>query len=255
MFGTAVSAEVNATIDDLVAANRILSHHGVLDGFGHVSARLNSDPTRFLLSRSKAPALVTAGDILAFDLEGMPVAPVSHGLYLERFIHSEIYRRHPDISAVVHSHSPSVIPFGVTSIPLKPVFHLGAFLGAGAPVFDIRTVAGDGTDLLIRTPALGAALAATLGASAVTLLRGHGNVVVATNVREVVFRAIYAEVNARLQADAIRIGGNTIEFLTLAEAVCADTTNRLVVDRAWTLWRQRAAPRSRQPRPTAVSPR
>ena len=178
-------------IDDLVAANRILSDQSVVDGFGHVSARHQTDPGRFLLARSMAPGLVSAGDILEFDLDGNAIEARGRGLYVERFIHSEIYRAYPDISAVVHSHSPSIIPFGITDVPLRPIYHMSSFLGAGVPVFEIREAGGPATDMLIRDPALGAAVARKLGGSAVVLMRGHGNVVVGDSLKQVVFRAIY----------------------------------------------------------------
>src|SRR5215469_14600380 len=139
-------------IDDLVAANRILSDQGVVDGFGHVSARHEEDAARFLLARSMAPGLVTADDILEFDLTGNALDPHGRTLYVERFIHSEIYKADPEIKAIVHSHSPSIIPFGVTSIPLRPIYHMSSFLGAGVPIFEIRDTGGPATDMLIRDP-------------------------------------------------------------------------------------------------------
>ena len=142
-------------VEDLVAANRILADQGVLDGYGHVSARHDRDPARFLMSRSLAPELVTAADILEYDLDSEPVDARGRTSYLERYIHGEIYRARPDVQAVVHSHSPSVIPFGVTGVPLRPLYHMSAFLAAGAPVWDIRAAAGGDTDMLVRTPALG----------------------------------------------------------------------------------------------------
>ena len=125
-------------LDDLVAANRILYDQGAVDGFGHVSARHEEDVRRFLLARSMAPGLVTADDIMEFDLDGNALDPRGRTLYTERFIHSEIYKAHPEIKAIVHSHSPSIIPFGVTSVPLRPIYHMSSFLGAGVPIFEIR---------------------------------------------------------------------------------------------------------------------
>jgi ribulose-5-phosphate 4-epimerase/fuculose-1-phosphate aldolase len=229
-----------ALIDDLVAANRILYDQGVVDGFGHVSVRHDKDPTHFLLARSMAPGLVTADDIMVFDADGSAVDPRGRTVYLERFIHSEIFKLHPEVEAVVHSHSPAVIPFGLTAAELRPVYHMGSFLGAGAPVFEIRDAGGPATDMLIRTPALGAALARTLGKAAVALLRGHGDVVVATSLREVVFRAIYTEVNARLETEALRLGNGRVVFLNAEEAANSTATNAGVVGRAWELWKAQA---------------
>ena len=228
-------------IDDLVAANRILYDQGVVDGFGHVSGRHDKNPERFLLARSMAPGLVTAADMMEFDLAGDPIDPQGRTPYLERFIHSEIYRAYPAVQAIVHSHSPAVIPFGVAAgAGLRPIYHMSSFLGAGVPVFEIREAGGRATDMLIRNPALGAALAKSLGNSAVGLLRGHGNVVVGASSREVVFRAIYTEVNARLQTDAMGLGGGEIVFLNEEEARAATETNRGQHSRPWELWKARA---------------
>jgi ribulose-5-phosphate 4-epimerase/fuculose-1-phosphate aldolase len=232
-------------LDDLVAANRIPAQEGVLDGFGHVSARQPAVPERFLLARSMAPALVTADDIMEFDLDGKPVDARGRTAYLERFIHSEIYRANPEVQAVVHSHSPAVIPFGVVNVPLRPIFHLGGFLGAGAPVFEIRDAGGPATDMLIRNPALGAALAATLGSAPVALMRGHGDVVVGRSIREAVFRAVYTEVNARLASEALRLGGGQAVFLNAEEAKMAAETNSAQIGRPWELWKAKALAQAR----------
>ena len=230
-------------IDDLVAANRILSDQGVVDGFGHASARHEANAMRFLLARSMAPALVTADDIMEFDLDGNALDPRGRTLYTERFIHSEIYKAHPDITAIVHSHSPSIIPFGVTRAPLRPIYHMSSFLGAGVPIFEIREAGGPATDMLIRNPELGAALARTLGNSAVVLMRGHGDVVVGESVPQVVFRAIYTEINAKLQAEALRLGEGEVNFLNIEEAAKATATNNAVLGRPWELWKEQALAR------------
>jgi HCOMODA/2-hydroxy-3-carboxy-muconic semialdehyde decarboxylase len=219
--------------DDLVIANHILAKHGVVDGFGHVSVRHEQHLDRFILARNIAPALVTLDDLLEFDLDGNPVAPDGPRVYLERFIHSEIYRRRPDVVAVVHHHSPSVIPFGVIGAALRPIYHMSGFLGAGVPVFDIRCDAGD-TDMLISTPALGVAHACCLGDGAATLMRGHGATVVGGSLQQAVYRAVYMEMNARLQSDAMRLGDVT--YLTQAEAQLAAETIDGQVQRPWELW-------------------
>jgi ribulose-5-phosphate 4-epimerase/fuculose-1-phosphate aldolase len=232
-----------AQIEDLVAANRILSDQGVVDGFGHVSARHEEDATRFLLARSMAPGLVMADDIMEFDLDGSALDPRGRTLYVERFIHSEIYKAHPEVRAIVHSHSPSIIPFGVTSVPLRPIYHMSSFLGAGVPIFEIREAGGPATDMLIRSPELGAALAHSVGKSAVVLMRGHGNVVIGDSVQQVVFRATYTEVNAKLQAEALRLGQGEVNFLNSEEAARATATNNAVISRPWELWKQQALAR------------
>jgi ribulose-5-phosphate 4-epimerase/fuculose-1-phosphate aldolase len=228
-----------ALLDDLAAASRILADLGVLDGFGHVSLRHPNDPNRFLMSRSLAPALVTPDDIMEFDLDGNAIDARGRAVFLERFIHGEIYRARPDVNAVVHSHSPGVIPFGVSQTPLKPLYHNPAFLGAGIPVFDIRAVAGD-TDMLVRNAALGKALAQTLADKPVALMRGHGSVAVGPSVQAATFRAYYTEVNARLQAQAISLGG-PVTYLTPEESAKADATNMQVLGRVWDLWKRKVS--------------
>lgn len=234
MSDTAI--DLKETIGELVDANRILADQRVVDGFGHVSARHPNDPNQFLISRSMAPARVRAGDILALDLDGEPVLPGAPKIYLERFIHSEIYRARPDVMAVVHSHSPSVVPFTVVpEAPLRTVCHMCGFIGDRAPVFEIRDVAGPATDLLIRDRSLGRALAGSLDRNAVVLMRGHGSTVVGISLRQAVFRAVYLELGARLQADASRLG--TVVYLTAEEAAAASHTNDGQIGRAWDLWR------------------
>ena len=228
---------VAGLIDDLVSANHILYQEGVVDGFGHVSVRHEKDPERFLLARSLAPGSVRARDIMEFGLDGEPVAARGRKPYLERYIHSEIYRARPDVVAIVHSHSPSLIPFGITGTSLKPVYHMSGFLGAGTPVFEIRDAGGSATDMLVRDRRLGAALARSLGRASFALMRGHGSVAVAGTLKQVVYRAIYAEINARLQAEAMRLGNVT--YLNDAEAAGATRANDQVIDRPWELWKSK----------------
>jgi ribulose-5-phosphate 4-epimerase/fuculose-1-phosphate aldolase len=188
-----------ALIDDLVAASRILAHHGVLDAWGHVSIRHPKNPERYLLSRARAPALVAADDIMEFDLESNPVDQRDRRMFLERFIHGSAYRARPDINAVVHSHSPTVIPFTVTDEPLKAISHIASFLADGCPCFEIRDV-GLTRGLLVTNNKQGAALAKVLGDKSVALMR---NLVVAPDVQRAVHRALYTEVNARQLATAL----------------------------------------------------
>jgi ribulose-5-phosphate 4-epimerase/fuculose-1-phosphate aldolase len=236
---TTVSAPDPALVDKLVVANRILYDQGVVDGFGHVSVRHNGSPVHFLLARNMAPALVCREDILTFDLDGAALDANGRRVYLERFIHGEIYRLRPDVHAVVHSHSPSVIPFGVTRQPLRPVFHMSGFLGQGTALFDIRDGAGD-TDMLISNGQLGKALAATLGARSTVLMRGHGSTVVGSSIEQAIYRAIYAEVNAKLQMQAMGLG--EVTYLSEQEAAKAMATNDTQLARVWELWSKRIGP-------------
>src|SRR2546428_5662643 len=235
----AAGAPAPGLIEDLVAANRILADQGVLDGYGHVSARPDQDPGRYLLSRSLAPELVTAGDILEYDLDSNPVDARDRASYLERFIHGEIYKARPAVRAIVHNPSPSVIPFGVTAVPIRPLYHMTAFLWEGVPVFDIRQAAGGSSDMLVRTPALGRALAGTLGSRTAALMRGHGAVVVGPSLPQAVFRSVYLEMNARLQAQAMALGG-PVTYLDPEEAKQAAGAVGSTVLRPWELWKKKA---------------
>src|SRR6267142_1623055 len=235
-----VSGVDAALIEDIVIGSRVLADFGVLDGFGHVSARHPTNSNRFLMSRSLAPALVTAADIMEFDLDGNAVGNSGRSVFLERFIHSEIYKARPDVMSVVHTHSPGVIPFSVTQVPLRPMYHNAAFLAAGTPVWDIRKAFGE-TDMLVRDGARGKSLAEALGDKPVVLMRGHGDVTVGPSVKMAVFRAYYTDVNARLQSQALALGGE-VNYLTPGEGAKADAINFVVLDRIWGLWKLRVAP-------------
>jgi ribulose-5-phosphate 4-epimerase/fuculose-1-phosphate aldolase len=233
-----VKAKLSASrglMEDLVAASRILAAHEVLDAYGHVSARSDRRPDRFIMSRSRAPALVTAADLVEHDADSEAIADKRKG-FIERYIHGEIYRARPEVMAIVHSHSPSVIPFGVTRTKLRPIYHMGSFLWHGVPVFDIRR-AREENDLLVRDRALGKALAESLAAATCVLMRGHGMTVVGDGVPEAVFRAIYTEMNAHLQLQATQLQG-PIEFLSDAEGRGATQANRGTLERPWELWKR-----------------
>jgi len=226
-----------ALLEDIVTGSRVLADFGVLDGFGHVSARHPTNPKHFLMSRSLAPALVSAEDIMEFDEDGNPVDARGRNVFLERFIHAEIYKARPDVMAVVHTHSPGVIPFTVSKTPLRPLYHNPSFLAAGAPIWDIAGEFG-ATDMLVRNNAIGHSLAQALGDKSVVLMRGHGDVTVGGAVKIAVFRAYYTDVNARLQAQAIGLGSE-VTYLSAEEGAKADATNLAVIDRIWDLWKRR----------------
>lgn len=241
------AVDMKGLIGDLVTANHILYHQGILDGYGHVSVRDPRNKDRFLLSRALAPGLVTANDIMEFEVDGKPVDQRGRPMYQERFIHGEIYRARPDVNAVVHSHSPTVIPFSVTQTPLQPIAHTSYFLFKGAPIYEIRK-AGPLRNMLVSSPALGKALAETLGDSYVVLLRGHGNAVVAHDLVSAVSRAIYTEVNAKLQMQAIQLGG-PVNYITREEGERMDEGRNVVQpgqggDRTWAMWKAEAEARS-----------
>jgi HCOMODA/2-hydroxy-3-carboxy-muconic semialdehyde decarboxylase len=231
-----------AQIAELVTANHILFDQSVVDAFGHVSVRLSTRPDRFLMARNRAPSDVVAADILEFGLDGAPVTPTDQLLYSERFIHSEIYRARPDVMAVVHGHSYAVVTLSaVQNVRLRPVMHFAGFVGDAAPTFEIRDVAGDASDLFIRTGALGAALARTLGPSHIVLMRGHGAAITGSTLPMVVHRSVYAEVNARMQIDAMTIGN--VNYLSPGEVRATLTTPNY--QRAWDFWKIQAETRRR----------
>jgi ribulose-5-phosphate 4-epimerase/fuculose-1-phosphate aldolase len=223
-----------ALAEKLALANRILYDQNVVDGFGHISVRHDKSPDHFLLSSNRAPGLVNASDILTYDFNGDLTEPSDKRSYLERFIHAEIYRARPDVMSVVHSHSQSVIPFGATGQRLRPIFHMSGFLGSGSALFEIRDTAGN-TDMLIRDMGLGKALAQSLGQHNCVLMRGHGSTTVGSSIEVAVYRAIYAEINAKLQIQAAALG--PINFLTEEEAALAAAATEGQVVRAWDLWR------------------
>jgi HCOMODA/2-hydroxy-3-carboxy-muconic semialdehyde decarboxylase len=228
-------------VADLVAANRILAQHDVLDGWGHVSVRHNLDPGRYLLSRSLAPELVGARDILEFDLDSNAVAARGRNLYIERFIHGELYRARPDVVAIVHTHAPPVIPFGATHVPLRPMYHRAAFIAAGIPIFEMREDFGM-TDMLIRNGAHGAALARSIADKPAVLMRGHGATVVAPSLPRLVSRAIFLALNATLQMQAMLMtrDGGPIVFLDPEEAWLIEQREGYGLGRAWEAWRRKA---------------
>jgi len=226
-------------IEDLVAAYRILAEHGVIDAYGHVSARSERDPNRYLLSRSLAPELVMPEDIMEYDLDSNPIDAQGRESVRERFIHGEIYKARSEVNAVVHNHSPSVVPFSVTTVAMRPLFHMAAFVGDGVPNFEIRD-AEKGTDLLVKTPYLGQALARTLGKSPAALMRGHGSVTVGESLARAVGRSIYLEMSARMQLQAIAIAGPGGKITYLDEEEVRASIPAQDYKRAWPLWRAKA---------------
>ena len=226
-----------ARIADLAAAARILAQQGVVDGMGHVSMRHPHAPDRYLMSRALAPALVMPDDIVEYDLDCNPCNANGRGSFLERFIHGAVYKARPDVMAVVHSHSPSVIPFGLVNVPMQAMFHNAAFLAAGVPVFDIALRFG-ATDMLVGNPAKGQAFVEILGDKPVALMRAHGSVACGSSLQTAVFRAVYTEVNARIQHWTRALGdGGPMAALDRDEGVLADAVNEGAALRAWDLWR------------------
>ena len=226
-----------ASLDDLAAASRILADQGVFDAAGHVSMRHPRHTERFLMSRSLAPALVTADDIMEFTLDCEACDARGRTAFIERFLHGEIYRNRPDVMAIAHGHSPSVIPFGLVATPMRATYHNAAFLAAGVPVFDIRAKFGM-TDIVINSAERGAAVAEALGDKSVVLLRAHGFVAVGPSLQAAVFRAVFTEVSARVQLQAAVLGG-PIAALDAEEGRMADAINLATVGRSWELWRRR----------------
>lgn len=228
--------EVDRLKDELVLANQILVRYGIVDAFGHASVRHPDDPSKFLMSRRLPPGLVKREDIREFRMDGELVEQDGTPVFLERFIHSEILSARRDVNAVVHSHSANIIAFSIVpSNPLRPVCHTCGFLKDGAPSFEIRDAAGDGTNLLISSRQLGENLVTALGDANVILMRGHGSTVVGTTLPQAVYRAIYTETNAKIQASAINLG--PVTFLSVTEAEAVEAESLLQVERTWQLWK------------------
>jgi len=232
--GGPVAASV---LEDLAAASRILAAQNVVDAFGHVSLRHPSAPDRYLMAKSISPARVTPEDIIEYDLDSNTVNANGRGSFLERFIHGEIFKARPDVMSVVHSHSPSVVPFGLVGVPMQAMFHNAGFIAAGVPVFDIAEKFG-ATDMLVGTIEKGEALIEVMGNYNIVLMRGHGSVACGPTLQTAVFRAVYTEVNARIQHYAVALGGGMpMAALDAEEGRLADEVNQGAGMRAWDLWR------------------
>ncbi len=227
--------QVAAVKQDLVSASRILASQGILDSFGHISARHPRHADRFLISRVRAAELVSMEDIVELGLDGVPLLPVDGRLFAERILHGAVYHLRPDVVAVCHHHAPAVLPFCITGKPLVPVTHLGATMGVEVPFWDSRTEFGD-TNLLVSTQAQGHSMARALGRHWTILLRRHGATVAGRSIRECVFRSVYGARNAELQVQSEIFG--QIEPLTPGEAAAAGEFNLtpIAIDRTWELW-------------------
>ena len=232
-------SNLNSLLAELVTANRILAREGVVDTFGHVSLRHPERPGRYFMSRSRAPEQVTLEDLMEFELDGTPIDLRGRTPYGERFIHGALFETRPDVHSVIHNHSQTVIPFSVTKTPLRPLSHIAAVMGSEAPVWDIRDKFGD-TDLLVTSMEQGRDLARAVGKGAAALMRGHGCVVVGSSIRVSVFTAIYLQVNAGLQMDALRLGEPRYLSPGEIERGGQRQLTPLALDRAWENWCLRA---------------
>jgi len=202
-------------VADLVDANRILAALGILDSYGHVSARSPTHPDHFFMARSIAPGSVTAGDILEYDASGEPVTPTKVRLYAERYLHAAVYRARPEVNAVDHDHSPFSIPFSVSTVPLRAMTHDGAFIGQKVPVFEGDPDGSNGA-MQVSSLAIGEKMTAVLGREDVLLIRGHGEVIVGRSIPEAISRAVNVDKNAKVEAAALALGG-PIKWITPAE--------------------------------------
>jgi HCOMODA/2-hydroxy-3-carboxy-muconic semialdehyde decarboxylase len=230
---------LEAVLGDLVIANRILANEGVIDAFGHVSLRHPARPDRYFLARSRSPELVERGDLMEFDLDNRPIDPGERTLYSERPIHGSIYRARPDVTAVCHNHARSLVPFSVTGVPIRPIWHIAGSIGTEVPIWDVRDEFGD-TDLLVTTAALGDSLARKLGPHRACLMRGHGAVVATHDLKATVFVSIYLMVNAALVKEARELGDVT--YLSEGEIRLTEQMNFRArsQNRAWEYWARRA---------------
>lgn len=232
-------SDLLTTMRELVIANRILAREGVVDAYGHISVRHPTNPERYLISCSRSPELVTLSDIMEFTLDGVAIDPRDRAPYAERYIHGALFEKRPDVHSVIHNHSHAVIPFGVTKVPLRPLVHVAASIGEKVPVWDIRDKFGD-TNLLVVNMAQGRDLAEFVGSGRTALMRGHGCVVTGGTIKEAVITAVYMQVNARLQMEAMRLGD--ITYLSPGEIREHQKTifGPLSLNRAWEYFVMRA---------------
>lgn len=237
-------APLAVAVDDLLAANRILSHEGVIDSFGHVSCRHPERPAHFIMSRARAPALVTQEDLMEFDAAGRPVDPQGRHPYVERYIHAAIYEARADVRSVVHDHSHEIIPFGISAVALRPVSHIGGLIGEEVPVWDVADRFGSDTNLMVVSMEMGRDLARRLGQGAAVLMRGHGAAAAGVSIRVAVIAAVMLNLQAKLQRDALALGG-AVRYLSPGEvAATAKTfspeTPGDAIGRTWEYWCHRA---------------
>jgi HCOMODA/2-hydroxy-3-carboxy-muconic semialdehyde decarboxylase len=231
--------KVKAAVEELVIANHILYDQNAVDGYGHISVRNPSNPNTFFLARSVAPSVVQVDDIMEFDMNGKALNGDARVAYGERFIHSGILKNRPDINSVIHGHAAPILPYGLTGTTLKPVYHMSAFLGEGAPIFDIRNFAkpNPDTDMFVSSVDLGNALSQTMGLQYFVLMRGHGYAAGGDSIKKAVFRAIYAIQNASIQSEAMKMG--QVQYLTPGEAAISQETIEKTIGRPWQLWSER----------------
>ena len=237
-------SDLDQQLWDLAVANRILAREGIVDAFGHASIRHPDNPERYVLSRSRSPGIVSRDDLMEYTLDNEPIDRRDRPMYAERPIHGGIYESRPDVQAVVHNHSFSVIPFGVAGVPLRQIIHVAGGIGAEVPVWDIRTKFGD-SDLLVVTRDQGLDLAAAMDGGNVALMRGHGCVVAAESLKRAVLLAIYLEANAKILLDTLRLtsdfGGDPVAMTPgEVERTAAMTAMPLVAERTWDYWCARA---------------
>jgi HCOMODA/2-hydroxy-3-carboxy-muconic semialdehyde decarboxylase len=234
-----------AVVDDLVAANRVLAHEiRVLDAYGHVSVRSAANRNHYYLSRAISAGMVTAADVIEYDLDSNPIGGSTGDGYLERFIHGEIYKARPDVMAVIHAHSAEMITFGAAGVPVRNMIHTGSFINDGVPVWDVRKFGGTADDMLIRNPALGKALASALGSKTAMILFGHGVVITGNSLATAVSNSYFLNMNARIQLDATRLGGGAVSYLERepgAKAPAATPAGAGANNRAWEYWKRRVA--------------
>ena len=245
LLAQSTSSRDRALVDELVVANRVLAHEiGVLDAYGHVSVRDTRNPNRYYLSRAISAGMVTAADIIEYDLDSKPVDGERSDGYLERFIHGEIYKARPDVMAVIHAHSPELIAFGSSSVPLRNMIHTGAFINDGVPIFDVRKFGGTADDMLIRNPALGKALAQALSGKTAVILYGHGVAVVGASLPTAVSNAYFLNMNAKVEEQAIALGG-TVSYLEREPGAKRPANvapaGAAANNRAWEYWKRQVA--------------
>lgn len=222
---------------DLFVAYKILVNEGILDSFGHISVRSAKDPNVFFMPRAMPPALVSLDDLLEVRVsDSQPVDPKGRRVNGERYIHGEIYKARPDVMSVIHSHSQAVIPLSLTPIKMKPVIAQAGFLPPETPTFEVREARKPGErGMQVTDSSRGAALARTLAAHPVALMRGHGEVVVGSSVKQAVVYAAYVDINARMQTQALLLSREIVPL----DAPELFTPEEFDINRPWEHLRQK----------------
>jgi ribulose-5-phosphate 4-epimerase/fuculose-1-phosphate aldolase len=222
--------ELHKLKSDVISACRVLSEQKLVEGFGHVSARLPESDS-FLLTPRISLALVAEADLLTLDLDGK-VLEGHHPAPFEAWLHTAIMKSKPGVNAVMRIHARVANMFSVTDRKLEPVHNHGSFFAGGVPVFKKPD--------LISSAALGAEMVESLGEHPAILLRGNGQVTVGRTIAEAVMMAIYLEEAAAILYGALQIGTPIPLTQTESSRRRVEALPPVDLERAWKFFKSRA---------------